>query len=495
MSDKFDRFSGSWPPWVERHCRWKKSGARLAGLVLAVSLTHTGSAGDVRLGPLIELSRPNAVGACDDGVSVPGPATLNDAAETSLAVNPVNPRNIVAAWIQGPFQNIVASTSFDGGQTWQQSLVPFTVCSGGPFLGTGDPWLSFTRNGDLYLISVSGPAFDYRGITITKSSDGGRHWNDAVLVYALGDSSALGDKPSITADPRDPRVVYAVWDVYDSVDASGQTYFTRTTDGGRSWEPGRSIYVPGASKDTLDHAIVVQPNGTLVCLFEEIATDPITGDQELGIALIRSRDQGLTWSGRIPVAREFLTPAIDPENGQTVTSDNQSFAVDPRNGNLYAVWPDGRFSNFQYTSIAFSMSPDGGLTWSQPVAINQTPREIPAFSRQALLPAIAVAADGTIGVTYYDFRFNDARSGLLTDYWLVQCHPSRRQPSTDPANWGDEVRLTKRSFDLEKVWAPFFDYFVGDYEGLATVGNDFVAGFSQVDPENVTSVFFRRVRP
>ena len=37
--------------------------------------------------------------------------------------------------------------------------------------------------------------------------------------------------------------------------------------------------------------------------------------------------------------------------------------VDPANGNLYAVWQDARFSDFQHTSIAFSMSTDGGFTY------------------------------------------------------------------------------------------------------------------------------------
>jgi hypothetical protein len=495
MNNQFDELTKSLAQSVTRRAAVKQFGLGLAGIALTSLLTLPASADNVDLGPMVEISRPNAVGTCDDGASVvvPGPWTLEDAAEPYLAVNPVNPKNIVAAWIQGPYQNTVVATSFDGGRMWQQALVPFTVCSGGPFLLTGDPWLSFARNGDLYLIDVSGDAFDYRGIAITKSVDGGLHWSQPVLVYGPADASALGDKPSITADPRDPRMVYVVWDVFNSDDNSGQTYFTRTTDGGETWEPSRSIYVPGTSTDALDHVILVLPNGALVCLFEEIITDPITGDQEISIALIRSTDQGQTWSGRIPVAREFLTPTIDLENGQTVISDNQGFALDPRNGNLYAVWPDARFNNFEYTSIAFSMSADGGFTWSQPMAINQTPGRLPAGNRQAFVPNIAVAADGTIGVTYYDFRFNDSRPGLPTDYWLVRCHPSPRQPATDPASWGGEVRLTSRSFDMEKAWAPFFDYFLGDYEGLMAIGEDFLSVFDGVDRDNVTSVFFRRI--
>ena len=91
------------------------------------------------------------------------------------------------------------------------------------------------------------------------------------------------------------------------------------------------------------------------------------------------------------------------------------------------------------------------------------------------------------------FRFNDPQPGLPTDYWLVQCHPSPSVSQTNPANWGNEIRVTSRSFNMEKAWAPFLSYFVGDYEGLTAVGNDFVTVFGQVDSDNVTSVFFRRV--
>ena len=36
------------------------------------------------------------------------------------------------------------------------------------------------------------------------------------------------------------------------------------------------------------------------------------------------------------------------------------------------------------------------------------------------------------------------------------------------------------------------EFFLGDYFGLATAGNDFVATFIQPDRANVTSAFFAR---
>jgi hypothetical protein len=127
--------------------------------------------------------------------------------------------------------------------------------------------------------------------------------------------------------------------------------------------------------------------------------------------------------------------------------------------------------------------------------VNQTPASVPPANRQALLPSVAVAADGTIGVTYYDFRFNDAGPGLPTDYWLVHCHPSATAPATNPANWGSEVRLTGASFDIETARTPLGEIWVGDYEGLTTVGNDFLATWSQSYGTDHGSIFFRRAGP
>jgi hypothetical protein len=165
--------------------------------------------------------------------------------------------------------------------------------------------------------------------------------------------------------------------------------------------------------------------------------------------------------------------------------------VDGRSGNLYAVWEDGRFSNGQYNDIAFSMSSDGGFTWSSPIRINQTPLNVAALNRQAFYPIIAVAGNGTIGVSYYDFRFNTSLPGVPTDCWLAQCHPTTAKPPTNPTNWGNEVRLTSTSFDLEALPFVIDGYWFGDYVGLAAAAGGFVSAFDAVDQDSVTSIFVR----
>jgi len=331
---------------------------------------------------------------------------------------------------------------------------------------------------------------------VMKSTDGGLHWTTSVVP---GSDSA--DPPpehaSLTADPTNAAFVYAIWDGHSSPH-SVSAVFSRTTNGGSTWEPARAIVQTAEQSFIQFSQILVLPNGALVDVYEVYVQQPNGPITQTSLQLLRSTDHGQSWSA--PVTAVTMTPlytpegftiVVDPETGQSVRDPtNPSFAVDMRNGNLYAVWEDGRFSNFQYNDIAFSMSPDGGFSWSAPIRVNQTPLDISPGNRQAFFPSIAVATNGTIGVSYYDFRFNGPNPGLPTDRWLVQCHPSS---ATDPACWSSEVRPTTSSFNMEAV-VPMVagEFFLGDYFGLASARNDFVATFIQPDRDNVTSVFFAR---
>ena len=214
----------------------------IAIALVSALLTLPCLAQQLPVGPLIELSRPNAVGTCNDGFNLFGTWPTDDTEEPFFAVNPVQPNNIVAAWIQGPFQDIIAAVSFDGGHNWQRVPIPLTVCSGGSYLAAADPWLSFAPNGDLYAIDTAGnnDVASKNEIFVTKSSDGGLHWSAPTLVS--GNVDLPVDHPSITADPTDPtaQLVYAIW-LGTSSGKRGPAVFARTTDGGSTWEAPRTI--------------------------------------------------------------------------------------------------------------------------------------------------------------------------------------------------------------------------------------------------------------
>jgi hypothetical protein len=250
----------------------------------------------------------------------------------------------------------------------------------------------------------------------------------------------------------------------------------------------------------------VLPDGTLVDVFNLIFNFKNAHKARgFNVALLRSTDKGDTWSDPI-IASKLQSRALfdpqqigirDPDTGDPVRTGDiiPEVAVDrnpasPGYGNLYVVWQDSRFSGFAHDSIAFSKSTDGGFTWSTPIQINQTPTSIPSGNQQAFTPAIRVATDGTIGVTYYDFRNNTFSPATLpTDSFIVHCHLSTAVSCTAPANWQSETRLTPTSFDMRK--APIArGFFVGDYEGLAVAGSDFKPFFVQAGPKTGTSNAF-----
>jgi hypothetical protein len=303
--------------------------------------------------------------------------------------------------------------------------------------------------------------------------------------------------------PTRPGYAYVVWDrlnlpsdaeninAFHSFGFRGDTLFARTTNGGATWEPYRVLFAPQANMQTIGHQIVVLPDGTLVdsfTLLKGSGNQPAKAAQN-SLAVIRSTDHGLTWSDPIIVGSMQPLAVTDPDTGAAVRTGEilADFAVDPGNGNLYLVWSDARFSNFRHNDIAFSMSTDGGLHWSVPIKVNQAPVNIPDGNQQAFVPSVAVAADHTVAVTYYDFRNNTPAAGVPTDYWLAHADSNL----TSPNSWvSDEKRLTDASFDLEKGPATGSGDFLGDYEGLAAAGNSFYALFAQAgsgasDPSNI----------
>ena len=465
--------------------------------------------------PPVVASGPSPFTGCtaDDPAAQQQFSTLypNAEPEPRSDINPTNPLNIVGAyqqdrWDNGGARGLVASWSKTGGASWNPVVIPgISKCSGGIYDRASDPWVSFAPNGDLYSLSLSFDAFDtHNAIIVNKSTNGGESWGPPLEVTA-DDTNGL-DKQSITADPYASNRVYAVWDRFLSppgINANDQgkinaqsyveqTWFSRTTTSGATWEPARVAFNPGTHAGTIGNIIVVLPNAThdLIDGFLLFAdhNSKIRGTQ---IALVRSTDHGNSWSKKpIIIAQtdpSFLGP-VDPDNGQPIRGGElPDFAVDSVTGKLYAVWEDDSVTGID--AIMYSQSTDGGFTWSDPIKINKTPTAIPAGDQQAFTPTVKVAANGTVGVTYYDLRSNTPAQGLPTDYWLVRCSST----CTSSAGWSETH--VAGPFDEEQA-AFARGYFVGDYEGLTTSGNVFQPFFGQAvsrAADNPSDVYFANV--
>ncbi len=512
-------------------------GIAIAAFSLAVMAGALYAWAAVTVGPLVQISGTSPFGALGNCGNFPGLAGginfVDSEVEPWIEVNPIDPDNIVAIWQQdrwsdGGSRGNVAGVSMDGGVNWEIVPIPgVTDCTGGPWERASDPWLSFSPDGTLHHMSLAidtdpVAGFGPNAMLVSKSEDGGLTWSEPITLIEDEMPRILNDKNSLTADPTDPDFVYAVWDRLQISGAEtvfpetvipgrglalgvglffkGPIYFARSTDGGDSWEPARKIYDTGALDQTIGNQIVVQPDGKLFNFFTELKnvenSDQAGPGFNFNLAFLKSGNKGRTWqpSGQAAIAAQiFSAGAVTPDDLIPVRDASILFdvAVDPMDGTLYAVWQDTRFGGIE--EIAFSMSEDGGATWSTPIKINRTPANLEKPLRaQAFLPSVVVASsDGSLAVTYYDFR-NDDDSGELADYFAIVCSAD----CDNPVNW-TEVRLTDVSFDY--LEAPFArGLFLGDYEGLASDGMDFLPAFALPhgsDPVDPASIFFRRFGP
>src|SRR6266480_6529603 len=359
--------------------------------------------------PLVTVSSTDPYTGCaNDGQT--GTVTKDAEVEPQVAVNPHTAGNIIGAWQQDRWSNggargLVAGFSTDGGTTWGETTLPFSVCApnaildpftGAPYNRASDPWVSIGPDGTAYTVgllatnSLGGTASGNNdtGVATVTSSNGGKTWGNPFLIKSDKGTSPVfeftqffNDKESITADPIHSGTAYVVWDRLKapshSPDAAlrahafrGPTWFSKTTDGGKTWTGTRAIFDPGQNSQTIGNAIVVNPRtGALYDFFEQFQTtgSPKFTPRGFSVGFISSPDGGATWSGPTTVAAQQFVTDTDPNTGAPLRTGEglPSAAIDPGTGQLYVVWSDDRFTG-TVNQIVISTSADRGKTWTAP---------------------------------------------------------------------------------------------------------------------------------
>jgi hypothetical protein len=440
--------------------------------------------------------------------------------ETSIAVNPTNPMNMVGG--ANDYQVVRNGNSlhltllsrghvtFDGGQTWTMYPIPFRG-----YNFAQDPSVSFDTDGTVYFSSL-GFVNSQNGtdngnnpdIIVSHSTDGGQTWSTPVRI-AKGkgsyNSTGIGnDKPYITAWGHGNAIV--TWTQYNygpqSTYISAPIYASVTHDGGTTWSD--PVKISGPYVNAIDAVPIVAADGMIYAAFwswdNEAAPDyrdhyvvakvnPATA-QPLGLPV----EVALVYDGIYDYAVP-LAGSASPGERERSYEDSQfrtwaqgNIAADPTDAqHLSVIWsdmrnnpyPDARLPSWDpyavltNSDIIVSRSFDGGQTWSSPTAIEA--------SGDQFMPWGAYTSSGQLQIGYYDRSYDTAnhkygytlasetRAGSLK-FTFQQVSTALSDPTTDCGFPGISATV-----DLN---FPNANTFIGDYCGIAVVpGTNQVAAF------------------
>ena len=499
--------------------------------VLIAILTTTGSA--IAAGPSLVSQNPSPfdTAGCLALDNQPGSRSyLNSEVEPQVAVDPTDSSHLVGVWQQDRWSNggshgLVAGYSTDGGASWTVSPQPFSVCyHASGFAGTyldyqraSDPWVSIgpgtpgsSSGSTTYSLSRSFDQTPYPGdpnanrtaVGAATSYDGGATWTNVQTImadpcgagsvghpgYVCNNDRAFvfNDKESVTADPVNPGVAYAVWDRLVAPPASsigfvhepayfGQTFLSTTTDFGMTWGAPRIIVGLGSLDQTIGNQIVVdRQTGALYDFFALIQNASNSGGHRgRSVAFVKSTDGGATWSKPSVVAALETVGVSDANNLNAITNAPPAPsrtgdiipepAINPNTGQLYVVWQDARWNNFANDEVAISTSSDGGASWSPSAPVN-THTGQPAYD-----PSVYVNAAGVVAVSYFQWAATTAGNEPTSLFIRHSTLPgtSASGPTFDTASPLDGP--------FNNLAAPVArGYFLGDYQGLVANATGFV---------------------
>jgi Neuraminidase (sialidase) len=479
-----------------------KKGLFVSALTGALTLVVSSTASAATAPVLISGPSPYAACSAHDN-SLTGRTYLNAEVEPQVAVHG---STAIAMWHQdrksnGGAHGIGVGYSTNGGAGWTETTISLDACGPGavdPSLANmwraSDPWVSIGPDGTAYASALSfniSVPNNANAVVAASSTDGGATWDNIKPIpggiFPTADMST--DKNSTTADPVKAGTAYTVWDTLiaptDNPDDnphaqaySGPAFFSKTTDGGKTWSQAKIIIDTKNRTQTIGNIVVVDPRNGDLYDFTDLIVSPNTPFQgtrsNAQLAFVKSTDGGDTWTQPQVIAPFNSLGVRDPNTGEParVGDGLEEVAIDPSSGKLYVVYESS--TNYQKQlkqssgawddEIMLVSSGDGGASWTAPSVIH-TANGLPTFT-----PTVAVNGD-RLAVTYYDSRFLTPgdTSHWPTDYWAEVSHDGG-------ATWDPEQRITPASFDLRT--APVArGFFLGDYEALQPSGSGFLTVF------------------
>jgi hypothetical protein len=347
-----------------------------------------------------------------------------------------------------------------------------------PYAGGADPVLARSSNtGTIFLSSLTANLalfIDAAQVNIFRSTDNGATFNLPVSgTPGFVDGVDRADKPWIAVDNTPGTAVsgygnvYLVWTDFvfknNGSLAEKGIYFTRSTDDGQTWGPSGGVSI--SDKFGQGAFVTVGPDHT-VYVFSWNGSNPSEN-----IKMTKSTDQGQTFSQPVIVTKLKTNGSLG-DLGLTYSNINSSSfrtnafpqaAVNPVSGDIYVVYNDDPKGPTDKADILFTMSTDGGNTWSSPLQVNDDNTKNDQWQ-----PAIAVTPDGShVGIFWYDRRLDPADN-------LIDRFGTIGTVSGHTVSFAPNFRITDVSFPPAFNQDPFWGTsgYMGDYD-TATADNSY----------------------
>jgi hypothetical protein len=434
--------------------------------------------------------------------------------ETTIAVNPTNPSNLVAGAndyrVCCDFSGLNDGTgwayySFDGGHSWGNVQVPgLTAETGGTGVfkkvdSAGDPVMTFGPDGTVYyanlVFSRVSPA---SGVVVSKSTDGGKTWSAPAMVAFSSTAHFFNDKEWIAAGANGKVVVS--WTRFNQ-GPQGVGYIASpivaatSSDFGNSWSSWFNVS---------DHAhpynqgsqVAYAPNGDLYVSYE--AASPLTGYATDVTAVARSTNNGASFS-TAEIGRVYDDLDCYPIFSGRQTLSNQHFrlnsypsmSIDPATGQIAISWADDQGAgNCGTGGTSFT-----GTTSNQVKLVSGTwgsfsaPKLITPDSADKAFPSVAIQNGKTV-VSYYTAGYSSSNPACfikIPDNLTspgANYVPSSTSVCLDYAartsldSFGHQSRLTSEGSNPYVMFAN--GSFIGDYTQVA-IGTDGVGHAAWTD--------------
>jgi hypothetical protein len=354
------------------------------------------------------------------GGTTQGP-TGNNSGDPAVVINHSG-RWFIGYINSGSGQSVAYSDNQGG--TWTSKVVATAPAGFNNMLDKNHMWidnsLSSPYTGNLYNAWTTFGGNSDGEIGVSRSDDAGLTWKPVIHVSSAANAGSHNQGVNIKTGPNGE--VYVVWAIYDGWPTDENALaIARSFDGGQTFLPATRIIenIRGIRNHAVTQNMRVnsfpsvavdisngENRGNIYVVWTNVNTPGVNTGQGVEIYLIKSSDQGVTWSTPVKV------------NTDPLGTNKQHYlpwiTCDPANGNIAVIFYDNRNVSPSQAEAWCSVSVDAGETFTD-FAVSDvafTPTPIPNLADGYMGDYLAIAAQD--GVVYP--CWTDTRTGYAMTY-------------------------------------------------------------------------------